>query len=156
MSAARRAMTSALAWPTVESRAPSWRLMLLSPYASWSMRVSSPTPARARHSAAQLPTPPRPTTHTWDRASFSRAAGPKSISFRKNRSVIDISSFTERTDPEQFSGSVLIFDMTYPTSFMPPLLLSAVTLLVSSFCHSVCAALRRAFSQAYCQYWVSP
>src|SRR5699024_11912383 len=52
------------------------------------MRVRAPTPERARASAHQLPTPPRPNTATWAAVRRSIAWSPSSIWVRKNFSSI--------------------------------------------------------------------
>ena len=82
----------------VERVASTWRFRLVRPTVSWSTSVRAPTPERARASAHQLPTPPRPNTATWAAARRSMAWGPKSISVRRNLSSMQFIPFQKQAD----------------------------------------------------------
>ena len=110
----RSAMTSVLGRPTVDVTAQSWRLILLSPTVSRSMRVMRPMPERARASAHQEPTPPRPITATWLLPSFSIASCPSSISARMVLSFIWVSFL--KTPPVSRRGQH-VFSFTRRTSY---------------------------------------
>ena len=64
ISSSRRFISSIFIWPTVEVKACSCRLVLLTQMSSRSIRIRLPTPDRHRASAAQDPTPPSPTMAT--------------------------------------------------------------------------------------------
>ena len=77
-------MASALFSPLVLERAWSWRFALVGSTASPSTRVSHPTPPLARASAAKVPTPPSPSTTTWEAKSVSMAAIPSRRAVRSS------------------------------------------------------------------------
>ena len=132
------------------------------------MRVSSPTPDRASTSAAQLPTPPSPTTHTWAPASRSMAAEPSSISLRKKRSFMNapcfvvIFSLIKEKNQKKILESLalparkpvpayrdrLAAQRIYPIWFMPFSSIWAVTLSRTLFCQSAASRVIISFSQA--------
>ena len=83
----RSANTSAFGRPSVECKAGNWRLILLGCTVSASTIVICPTPARQIISAAYAPTPPKPTTSTWEFRKRSILSSPSNNSVRCCHSV---------------------------------------------------------------------